>query len=439
MSCTSSDVSYIYWGSDNTIGPITISYKNGTGWVASPGSWGSCPYTNELVVSLPSQGSPQCTSSANNQIIIKQVSGQSYAGHLRYGDQVFVTMGKNTLFGSNPSSCGWSWWPSPPDSPTSPSQRYASFESDTKSSGDPILYGDQFGWMGDAGAGSWKYVGSPDPYAGCRPYGSNSPTYSYSIQSPGKGTPTQQFYSCVGTTCEPSSSPSGLSCSDCLSSCAAQGTAVPGNSNTYKPFPGVSTLPLAGCGGETATQTYTLYSGLVTNVWLMFLLGETPGSVTSSVPKKVKSPKYPSSNGFLLFSYDGVDGSASIAPAGTNGPQVSWGANSNWQSWSTGGGAKTMTVDLSLNGISLTLNGSTQSVNFMQLGYASGLYCNLYAVQAIADDGPQMVVSGNTSIELDVAKPPKPMAPDWWWYGLLLTGTVAILMVLILTFCCNRK
>ena len=39
-----------------------------------------------------------------------------------------------------------------------------------------------------------------------------------------------------------------------------------------------------------------------------------------------------------------------------------------------------------MRSLSFTMNGTTQSASFIDLGYGSGLYCNLYGVQGTADN-----------------------------------------------------
>ena len=79
-----------------------------------------------------------------------------------------------------------------------------------------------------------------------------------------------------------------------------------------------------------------------------------------------------------------------------------------------------------MSGLGFTLNGKTQTVSFVDIGYASGLYCNLYAAQGSAGSDPKLAVARSTSAAV-LAKP----APDWWWYGLLLTGILVIAMILL--------
>ena len=429
-SCTDTDPSYIYWGSDGTTQDITFHEYVSNQWLFSDPN-------NAMDLTL--MGSP----SSNQQFQFKQIENTDYAKYLRYGDKVYLVQNIQTVpFYATASPNVYKMEPSPTNCLGSgyPQFDYVILESQTAADGAGVRFDDPIAVNGYPCSNCTG--GSPNYWGGASP-GSPiawvcSPLYSYAIHDSAKGIPTQQYYECYGTDCIYAPSPSGPSCSSCLSTCGQSGYPLPGNSNIYKPFPDVASLPLAGCSGATAKQTYTLYSGAVEHLWLLFILGETTDSVTSTVPAKVKYPKYPSSNGFLVFSFnifDISDGSAMVFAPGTSGPTVTWGANSKWQSWATGGSPKTITVKISMDGLSFTMNGKTQTVSFVDIGYASGLYCNLYAAHGIAANDPYLAVAGSTSLGLRRQATTKPLAPDWWWYGLLLTGVVAIAMILLVTFC----
>lgn len=438
-SCTDNAPSYIYWNSSGSTSPVTIKNNQtspSTEWI---GYGNAFEYT--AVLALTDQSNAL-------KMTLNQVPGNSYAGYVRYGDPVTIKNGNDRI--SVPDEMPVAW--------VSPSTGncggaaspidYSFFQSNTKSNGDPVLYGDTLalqsdalcdsGFLGSPGSPSQQYPTTSPP--GLVPYRSQSPLYMYEIQDNNFSTKTQTQFVCYGTDCICALTPTGaVSYSSCQSSCGHKGSVLPDNSNTYKPFPGVASLPLAGCAGGTSAHTYTLYSGDIDDLSLLFILGNTTTSVTSGVPGKVKAPKYSQSNGFLLFSYTGSDGSATVGAPGTNGPLVSWPANSQWQSWGTGGTPKNIDVGISMNGLSFTLNGSTQTVSFIDIGYASGLYCNLYAAQGEADNDPYLAVAGSTSDAVrDRPSPEKPLAPDWWWYGLVITGVVAIAMILLVAFCCHQ-
>ena len=430
--CTDSTPSYIYWNSSGATSPISI--KNNQASPSAEWMGYGTAYDYTAVMSLTDQ------SNAINSMTLNQVPGTSYAGYVRYGDPVSIEWGSNhlgTILGGaigwvSPSAGNCAGAGSPPD--------YSLFQSNTKSTGDPVLYGDTLALQSAALCGS-GFVGSPSGDGTTSPTGlvpyQTSPQYMYEIQDSNFTTKSQTQFTCYGTDCICAFTPSGaISYSDCQSSCGQSGSVLPGDSNIYRPFPGAASLPLAGCAGATAPHVYTLYSGPVENLWLLFILGETTASVTSGAPAKVKDPKYPSSNGFVLFSYTGSDGSATVEAPGTNAPAVSWGGNSDWQSWGTGGSPKTVNVKVSMDGLDFTLNGSTQTVSFIDLGYASGLYCNLYAAQGEADNDPYLAVTGSTPAALSESAP---LAPNWWWHGLVLTGVIAIVMILVVAFCCRAQ
>ena len=429
-TCTDTDPSYIYWNADGTTQSITFHEFRSNQWLFSDP-------TNSMNLTLV--GSP----TTNQQFIFKQIENTTYDGYLKYGDKVYLVQdlcGSPSctqtvpFYATGSSEIKYTMAPSPNCAGVGyPLYDYVTLESQTAEEGTGVRFDDPVAVNGypcsecsDGAKNYWSdaNAGSPIGWA-C------SPVYSYSIHDSSKSTPTQKYYSCVGTVCEYSSSNDGASCTSCLGTCGQSGSVLPSTSSTYKPFPGVSSLPLAGCAANPATHTYTLYSGLVTNLELLFILGETTTSVSKTVPKKIKNNKQPSSNGVLLFTYT-ADGSATFEAPATNNVSVSWGANSKWESWGTGGNSKIITVGLTMDGLSLTLNGKTRTVSFIDMGYTSGLFCNLYAAQGVADDGPKLTVAGAKTLTKFVQV--SPMAPNWWWYGLVSTGLIAIVMILLIAW-----
>lgn len=418
-TCTDSTPSYIYWNSSGSTSPISIKNNQASDdetWVGS----GPLPSGQSGCVLLTSQQYAKT-------LTLNQVPGDDYYPYVRYGDQVLVQEGSNILAVNAGCGPGFTWLSPQPD----PSEYPISFGSTSKSPSAPILYGDSISINTHQTEGYWgSPINSP-----AQPAMSDSPLYAYEIQDSTFSTKLQTQFTCYGTNCICAESPSGaVSYSSCQSTCGESGSPLPGDLNTYTPFPGVSALSLAGCGGETVTHTYTLYSGGVSNMWLLFILGETTDSVTASVPGNIKPPRWPSTNGFLLFTWNS-DGSGTIEQGSGNGPTVSWDPNSTWKSWGKGGNAKTITVDISMTAMTFTLGGSSHSMTFADVGYASGVYCNLYAAQGIADADPKLAVASTASLGLvKPGKPAKPMAPNWWWWGLVLTGAITIAMILLVTW-----
>ena len=435
-SCTNTDPSYIYW--DSGVTPMITFHE----YVSN--QWLFSDKNNAFDLTLT--GSP----TTNQQFFFKQIENTDYAEYLRYGDMVYLVQNLCTdspctqtspYYATASTDLVYKMETSPNCQGTGyPKYDYVILKSQTATDKTGVRFDDPVavkGYPCSLCNGSPNYWGDANP--GSPIAWACSPVYGYAIHDKNKSTPKQLHYQCWGTDCLYAPSPSGPSCSSCLSACGQSGSALPANSSTYEPFPGVASLPLAGCAGATACHTYTLYSGQVKSLALLFILGETTASVSTTVPGKVKDPTYPSSNGFLLFSLDGSHGSATVEAPGTKGPTVPWGKNNKWQSWGTGGSAKTINVEISMDGLSFTLNGKTQTVSFVDTGYASGLYCNLYAAQGNTDNNPQLGVAGTTSAVV-LSKPTTPsLAPDWWWYGLVITGVITIVMILLVTFCCRAQ
>lgn len=432
--CSPAPASYLYWDSKGIIGPLSIAYEGGKGWVTGPGKWGTCDKRNELVVGgLAGVNSPpQCQYAAAKDLMLAQVEHQDYADYLRYGDPVWVTMGPNTLYGADPHTCGWSWWTSPPDSPRHRAQRYGYFASQTKNTGDPVLYGEWFAWMGDVAVKSW--VGSPDTSAGCRPFGETSPVYAYSLQSPNGGTPKQALWQCYGTSCVPATSPTGVqSCADCTQTCGHTGNRVPPWSKAlFRQFAGASTLPVVGCDGQPIQHTYTVYGSDLADFSLVLVLSPDPSYVTTHVPKRAGTGAWGTQWGFVMLWWDASAATTQITSASGTSQLIN---NSNaWQQWGSGGAPKPIVVTYTLDGFTLQLGSDSSAAKtfpWSSVGYASGLYANLYGVTGspISGSAPlRMTVAGQSATAL-VGGARK---QSWWWPALAVCAALVLGLVLLL-------
>ena len=435
-SCSSTDPSYLYWESNGESQAITFHDFYGKQWLNSDPS-GNPSYNNLMLSPNINVG--------GSYFYFKQIktSKKPYADYVRYGEMMYLKQHMDT---------GVAWYAtgSPPvfQMQPSPSCRGGGLpeydwcqvlsQTENNDSTVGVKFDDALavqlypcGFCNNPSPNP-NYLGTGSP--GLVPWAC-SPDYLYAIHDTKGNIPTQQFYTCCGADCTYASSPSGLSCSDCLSSCGTSGCPLPALSGDMKPFPGVASLPLASCTsgaygvGVLATHTYTLTSGPMSDLQLLFILAETAACVTNTVPSKVGTNP-PPGWGFLTFSLEGSNGKAQIN--GIN--RVDWHTNKEWQKWSTGCDDKVMTVALSMRGLSFTMKGTTQSASFIDLGYASGLYCNLYGVQGTADNNARFTVSGKSS-SLRLAMPkPQPLAENWWWYGLLGAAVLVIGMIFLIAW-----
>lgn len=202
-----------------------------------------------------------------------------------------------------------------------------------------------------------------------------------------------------------------------------------------KPFPGVASLPLAGCLGTSATQTYTIYSTDLSAVTLLFVLGTTPTAVTTSAPEHIKFDKWPASCGVIYFN---LRAGLGLTLQGASGVGTA-DAPTAWLEWGGGGAPKVIQVTTTLNDITFSLAGVSQTFPYSTFGYSSGLFANLYFAGATTIDGSKamMTASGAQGV-VEATRGAAMTTPNWWWSALALLGVLTLLMILALAWGCKQ-